>query len=141
MFLGAVLVGVHMALTHGVSLAMVASYIPTTSVPGIGRITGTCWSFTDFVFGELTCLLIQDLIGMHLHLRPAIRQGLRIVWADHQRLTGIYMYVGVWVYRGFEANTDVCNEAKTLDVTSDREGIKVLTTFEISQNVHPMLSG
>ncbi|KAK9849389.1 hypothetical protein WJX84_005290 [Apatococcus fuscideae] len=51
MFLGATLVGVHMALTHGVSLAMVSSYIPTTSVPGIGRITGTCWSFTDFVFG------------------------------------------------------------------------------------------
>ena len=40
-----------MALTHGVTLGMVASYIPATSVPGIGRITGTCWSFTDFVFG------------------------------------------------------------------------------------------
>ncbi|KAK9866106.1 hypothetical protein WJX84_003968 [Apatococcus fuscideae] len=51
MFLGATLVGVHMALTHGVSLAMVSSYIPATSVPGIGRVTGTCWSFTDFVFG------------------------------------------------------------------------------------------
>ena len=56
MFLGATLVGVHMALTHGVSLAMVSSYIPTTTVPGIGRITGTCWSFTDFVFGEQLCL-------------------------------------------------------------------------------------
>ncbi|KAK9803095.1 hypothetical protein WJX73_000936 [Symbiochloris irregularis] len=51
MFAGAALVGVHMAMTHGVTLAMVASYIPTKEVPGIGKISGTCWSFTDFVFG------------------------------------------------------------------------------------------
>ena len=51
MLAGSLFVGVHMALTHGVTLGMVASYIPATSVPGIGRITGTCWSFTDFVFG------------------------------------------------------------------------------------------
>lgn len=48
---GSFFVGVHMALTHGVTLGMVASYIPATEVEGIGRITGTCWSFTDFVFG------------------------------------------------------------------------------------------
>ena len=52
MLTGAAFVGVHMALTHGVTLGMVASYIPATEVKGIGRITGTCWSFTDFVFGE-----------------------------------------------------------------------------------------
>ncbi|KAK9917953.1 hypothetical protein WJX75_000018 [Coccomyxa subellipsoidea] len=51
MFGGSLFVGVHMALTHGVTLGMVASYIPATEVEGIGRITGTCWSFTDFVFG------------------------------------------------------------------------------------------
>ena len=51
MLLGSLFVGVHMALTHGVTLGMVASYIPATEVPGIGRITGTCWSFTDFIFG------------------------------------------------------------------------------------------
>ncbi|KAK9839281.1 hypothetical protein WJX81_005580 [Elliptochloris bilobata] len=51
MLAGSFFVGVHMALTHGVTLGMVASYIPATEVPGIGRITGTCWSFTDFVFG------------------------------------------------------------------------------------------
>ena len=56
MYFGAGLVGMHMALTHGVTLAMVASYIPTTEVPGIGKVPGTCWSFTDFVFGE-RCLL------------------------------------------------------------------------------------
>jgi hypothetical protein len=54
MLTGSLFVGVHMALTHGVTLGMVASYIPATEVEGIGRITGTCWSFTDFVFGELT---------------------------------------------------------------------------------------
>ena len=51
MLAGSLFVGVHMALTHGVTLGMVASYIPATEIPGIGRITGTCWSFTDFVFG------------------------------------------------------------------------------------------
>ena len=53
MLAGSLFVGVHMALTHGVTLGMVASYIPATQVPGIGRITGTCWSFTDFIFGAL----------------------------------------------------------------------------------------
>lgn len=52
MYLGSALVGIHMALTHGVTLAMVASYIPTRSIPGIGKVSGTCWSFTDFVFGR-----------------------------------------------------------------------------------------
>ena len=52
MLLGAALVGVHMALTHGVTLAMIASYIPTGDVPGVGKISGTCWSFTDFIFGK-----------------------------------------------------------------------------------------
>ena len=52
MFLGAVFVGTHMATTHGVTLAMMSSYIPTTQVAGIGRISGTAWSFTDFIFGE-----------------------------------------------------------------------------------------
>jgi hypothetical protein len=55
MFGGSLFVGVHMALTHGVTLGMVASYIPATEVEGIGRITGTCWSFTDFVFGAPPC--------------------------------------------------------------------------------------
>ncbi len=52
MVIGAALVGVHMAMTHGVTIAMMASYIPTTEVPGIGKIAGTCWSFTDLVLGE-----------------------------------------------------------------------------------------
>ena len=42
-----------MAMTHGVTLAMMSSYIPTTQVAGIGKISGTAWSFTDFVFGAV----------------------------------------------------------------------------------------
>lgn len=53
MFVGAAAVGAHMALTHGVTLAMIASYIPVGAVPGVGKISGTCWSFTDFVFGVI----------------------------------------------------------------------------------------
>ena len=51
MMLGAFFVGLHMALTHGVTLGMMGSYIPNVQVPGIGRVNGTCWSFTDFIFG------------------------------------------------------------------------------------------
>ena len=51
MFIGAALVGVHMASTHGISLAMLSSYIPATAIPGLGRVSGTAWSFTDFVLG------------------------------------------------------------------------------------------
>ena len=63
MFVGASLVGLHMAMTHGVTLAMVASYIPTNEVPGIGRVSGTCWSFTDFIFGNplFSCQANADL--------------------------------------------------------------------------------
>jgi sugar phosphate permease len=51
MFLGAGLVGAHMAMTHGILLSMISSYIPAGEVPGLGRISGTVWSFTDFVLG------------------------------------------------------------------------------------------
>ena len=48
-----------MATTHGVTLAMMSSYIPTTQVAGIGKISGTAWSLTDFIFGMQ--FLPQDL--------------------------------------------------------------------------------
>ena len=68
MLAGSLFVGVHMALTHGVTLGMVASYIPATEIPGIGRITGTCWSFTDFVFGARTAEGFYHLVMQHLDL-------------------------------------------------------------------------
>lgn len=52
MMLGAVFVGVHMAMTHAICLSMLSAYIPATEVPGLGRVSGTVWSFTDFVLGK-----------------------------------------------------------------------------------------
>ena len=52
MMLGAVAVGVHMAMTHAICLSMLSAYIPATEVPGLGRVSGTVWSFTDFVLGR-----------------------------------------------------------------------------------------
>ena len=74
MSLGALLIGIHMAMTHGVTISMLSTYMPQTSIPGIGKITGTVrirnacplahifspitifrvpqvWSFSDFVLG------------------------------------------------------------------------------------------
>ena len=51
MLLGAALLGLHMGATHGVSLAMLSSYIPAGAVPGAGRIAGTAWSLTDLLLG------------------------------------------------------------------------------------------
>ena len=55
MFVGAALVGVHMAMTHGICLSMISAYIPSGEIPGLGRVSGTVWSFTDFVLGKV-CL-------------------------------------------------------------------------------------
>lgn len=52
---GALLIGLHMAATHGVTLGMMSSAIPATTVPGLGRISGTAWSFTDLVLGAPLC--------------------------------------------------------------------------------------
>ena len=84
MFVGAALVGIHMAMTHGVTLAMMASYIPTKEVPGIGKISGTCWSFTDFVFGAPCSsytrhLLASCSLAKHQHVTSAGLQMLAAV--------------------------------------------------------------
>ena len=57
MMLGAAAVGVHMAMTHAICLSMLSAYIPATEVPGLGRVSGTVWSFTDFVLGKLPVIL------------------------------------------------------------------------------------
>ncbi|KAL6749039.1 MFS general substrate transporter [Haematococcus lacustris] len=51
MFLGAGLLGLHMALTHSITVSMIASYMPTGEVPGLGKISGTAVSFTDLLLG------------------------------------------------------------------------------------------
>ena len=43
--------GIHMGMTHALTLSMVGSYIPQYDIPGVGKIGGTAWSFTDVVFG------------------------------------------------------------------------------------------
>lgn len=52
MVLGSTFVGVHMAMTQGVLFGMLASYIPSHPLPGLGRISGTAWSLTDLALGE-----------------------------------------------------------------------------------------
>lgn len=52
MVTAAVLLGLHMAATHGISLAMLASYIPAGELPGLGHVTGTAWALTDLLLGE-----------------------------------------------------------------------------------------
>lgn len=51
MVLGAFLIGVHMAMTHGVTIGMLSAYIPSKTIPGLGKVTGTAWSFTDMFLG------------------------------------------------------------------------------------------
>eukprot|EP01024_Parvocaulis_polyphysoides_P018035 TRINITY_DN1795_c1_g1_i2.p1 TRINITY_DN1795_c1_g1~~TRINITY_DN1795_c1_g1_i2.p1 ORF type:complete len:530 (-),score=60.01 TRINITY_DN1795_c1_g1_i2:501-2090(-) len=51
MFLGTALIGVHMGMTHGLCYSMVSSYFPHNEVEGIGKITGSAWSFTDLLLG------------------------------------------------------------------------------------------
>jgi hypothetical protein len=52
---------------------MVASYIPATQIPGIGRITGTCWSFTDFIFGALRCAVHAALCMLRCACCASVR--------------------------------------------------------------------
>eukprot|EP01025_Chloroclados_australasicus_P053393 TRINITY_DN6276_c1_g1_i2.p1 TRINITY_DN6276_c1_g1~~TRINITY_DN6276_c1_g1_i2.p1 ORF type:complete len:553 (-),score=35.37 TRINITY_DN6276_c1_g1_i2:618-2234(-) len=51
MFIGTALIGVHMGMTHGLCYSMVSSYFPHNEVEGIGKITGSAWSFTDLLLG------------------------------------------------------------------------------------------
>eukprot|EP00877_Chromochloris_zofingiensis_P008832 jgi/Chrzof1/4201/Cz14g02210.t1 len=51
MFVGAALLGMHMAMTHSITVSMIASYMPTGEVAGIGKLSGTAVSFTDFLLG------------------------------------------------------------------------------------------
>lgn len=49
-------IGLHMAMTQGVAFGMLASYIPSGVVPGLGRVNGTAWSLTDLLLGvALAC--------------------------------------------------------------------------------------
>ncbi|KAI7836300.1 hypothetical protein COHA_009808 [Chlorella ohadii] len=48
---GNAFIGLHMAMTQGIAFGMLASYIPSGVVPGLGRVNGTAWSLTDLLLG------------------------------------------------------------------------------------------
>lgn len=78
MFAGATLLGLHMALTHSLTVSMVSAYMPTGEVPGIGKLSGTAVSFTDFLLGE----------PQHSTAGHACRErstGMRWMWHAHCR--------------------------------------------------------
>ena len=47
MLVGAALVGILMAMSHDICLSMIFAYIPAGYIPGLGRVSGRVWSFTD----------------------------------------------------------------------------------------------
>ncbi|PNW83272.1 hypothetical protein CHLRE_05g232751v5 [Chlamydomonas reinhardtii] len=51
MFGGAAFIGLHMAMTHAITISMISSYMPTGVIPGVGRLSGTAVSFTDLLLG------------------------------------------------------------------------------------------
>lgn len=52
MWLGASFLALHMSLTHSITLSMIGSYMPTGEVKGVGKLSGTAWSVTDFILGK-----------------------------------------------------------------------------------------
>ncbi len=72
MMLGACAVGVHMAMTHAICLSMLSAYIPATELPGLGRVSGTVWSFTDFVLGNTLPALAYIQCKLHSIPRGAV---------------------------------------------------------------------
>jgi hypothetical protein len=69
MLLGCALIGVHMAMTHGVTIGMLSTYIPSKSIPGLGKVAGTAWSFTDMLLGVI--LAYSNSLAGHLADRSA----------------------------------------------------------------------
>jgi Na+/melibiose symporter-like transporter len=56
MFMGSVFLGLHMAMTHSLSMSMIAEYMPVGEIEGIGKLTGTAVSFTDLILGFVLAL-------------------------------------------------------------------------------------
>ncbi|GLI66744.1 hypothetical protein VaNZ11_010693 [Volvox africanus] len=51
MFIGSAFIGLHMAMTHAITISMISSYMPTGKLPGVGKLSGTAVSFTDLLLG------------------------------------------------------------------------------------------
>ena len=52
---------------QGVAFGMLASYIPSGVVPGLGRVNGTAWSLTDLLLGGWVG---RSVMGCHLGGQP-----------------------------------------------------------------------
>ena len=70
MVLGSFFIGVHMAMTHGVTIGMLSSYIPSKTIPGLGKVAGTAWSFTDMLLGVI--LAYSNSLAGYLADRTAV---------------------------------------------------------------------
>jgi hypothetical protein len=64
MFAGAIFLGFHMAMTHSLTISMMASYMPVGDVAGVGKLTGTAVSFTDLILGFV--LVISNINAGYL---------------------------------------------------------------------------
>ncbi len=56
MFLGAIFLGFHMAMTHSLTMSMMASYMPVGEIEGVGKLTGTAVSLTDLILGFILAM-------------------------------------------------------------------------------------
>ncbi len=64
MFLGATFLGLHMAMTHSLTMSMLASYMPVGEVEGVGKLTGTAVSLTDLFLGLV--LVVSNITAGYL---------------------------------------------------------------------------
>jgi hypothetical protein len=51
-------------------VSMIASYMPTGEIPGLGRVSGTAVSFTDFLLGFV--LAASNTVAGECVLSPAL---------------------------------------------------------------------
>lgn len=51
LYIGAIFLGLHMSMTHSLTISMLSSNMPTGEVDGIGKISGSVVSFTDCILG------------------------------------------------------------------------------------------
>ncbi len=51
LYLGAIFLGLHMSMTHSLTISMLSSNMPTGEIEGIGKISGSVVSFTDCILG------------------------------------------------------------------------------------------
>jgi MFS family permease len=92
MLVGALLIGVHMAMTHGVTIGMLSAYIPSNVIPGLGKVSGTAWSFTDMLLGLI--LAYSNSLAGYLSDR-SIQMGMGNVGCFYGGAVACVLSIGV----------------------------------------------